>query len=184
MEHHALADIILYFQPTPRSLVPFVLLLGMATFFSGDTLLGTLRSDLSQSEVLGAKRLVWRPYKARSYRRQHRSFPMADAPDSPSVIVPFIERWTARIRHKAAPRVQERLFLWVSISGTRRPATFGTANESSYGGWQINLDEFLAEHGLPHLTLRQIRATGLDIVHDLFAGDLRAVQALCLRNAG
>jgi hypothetical protein len=171
------ADLALYFQPSARSLIPFVLLLGMVTSFSGETLLGARLSDLSQTEVLGSQRFVWRPYKARSRRRQHRSFPMTDAPDSPSVLVPFIERWTMRIRSLAAPRLQDLLFLWIPIAGDSQPHAFDSKDGPANGAWQDNLAAFLADRGLPHLTLRQIRATSLDLVHDLFAGDLRAVQA-------
>jgi hypothetical protein len=150
----------------------------MTTFFSGDTLLGTLRSDLFQTEVLGIRRFVWRPYKARSRRHQHRSFPMSDEPDSPSVLVPFVERWTSRIRPLAIPRIQDWLFLWMSANGDKQPHAFDTKGGSSSGAWHQNLAPFLDSHGIPYITLRQIRATGLDIVHDLYAGDLRAVQAV------
>ena len=168
----------IYFQPSPRHLIPFVLLLGMVTFFSGDTLLGARRSDLSQTELLGSKRFVWRPYKARSHQRQYRSFPMTESPDSPSVLIPFIERWTSRIRLMATPRIQDRLFLWIPLRGPTQSRTFESKYGCTKGVWESNLDAFLSDQELPHLTLRQIRATGLDIVHDLFAGDLRAVQAV------
>lgn len=176
--HDAVVALSVYFQPSSRGLVPFALLLAMATSYSGDTLLGARRSDLSQTEILGSKRYVWRPYKARSHRRQYRSFPMTEAPDNPSVLIPFIERWTARIRLCAIPRLHDRLFLWIPVHGiTRQPKTFESKSGSTKSAWQCSLESFLKENGLPHLTLRQIRATSLDIVHDLFAGDLRAVQA-------
>ena len=174
----AVAALSIYFQPSSRDLVPFLLLLSMVTFYSGDTLLGARLSDLSQTEILGSKRYVWRPYKARSHRRQYRSFPMTEAPDSPSILMPFIERWTARIRLCAIPRLQDHLFLWIPVHGVaRQPSTFESKSGATKGAWQPSLETFLSEQGLPHLTLRQIRATGLDIIHDLFAGDLRAVQA-------
>lgn len=172
-------ELSIYFKPSSRNLIPFVLLLGMVTCFSGDTLLGARRSDLSQTEILGGKRYVWRPYKARSHRRQYRSFPITEAPDSPSVLIPFIERWTAQIRLCTIPRLQDHLFLWIPVRGAaRQPHAFETKSGSAKGAWQLSLESFLNEQSLPHLSLRQIRATGLDIVHDLFAGDLRAVQAV------
>jgi hypothetical protein len=174
----AVTALSIYFQPTARDLIPFVLLLGMVTAYSGNTLLGARRSDLSQTEILGSKRYVWRPYKARSHCRQYRSFPMTDAPDNPSILMPFIERWTARIRLCAIPRLHDHLFLWIPIHGVaRQPHTFESKSGPTKSAWQLSLESFLKENDLPYLTLRQLRATSLDIVHDLFAGDLRAVQA-------
>jgi hypothetical protein len=174
----AVAALSIYFQPSARALIPFVLQLSMVTAYSGETLLGTQRSDLSQTEILGNNRYVWRPYKARSHRRQYRSFPITEAPDNPSVLIPFIERWTARIRLCAIPRLKDHLFLWIPVNGTAKlPHAFESKAGSTKSAWELSLKSFLKKNDLPHITLRQIRATSLDSVHDLFAGDLRAIQA-------
>jgi hypothetical protein len=43
--------------------------------------------------------------------------------------------------------------------------------------WSFHVTEFLKTHGLPHLRTRHIRKTGLDLIHELFSGDIRAVAA-------
>jgi len=174
----ALAALRTYFHPSPRDLVPFLLLLAMVSFFSGETLFATRRSDVSYIEIQGVKRLIWRPYKSRSRRRQHRSFPISDAPDSPTVLIPFIERWTARIRPVATPRLQEWLFIWIPVNKPSEPHGFESKSGGSKGAWQNHLSAFLIENELPHLTLRQVRTTGLDNVHTWFDGDLQALQAV------
>jgi hypothetical protein len=173
----SLAKLKSYFQPSPRDLVPFVLLLGMVSHYSGETLLATVRDDLTHTDAVGGKRLIWRPYKTRSRRRQYRSFALSQATESPNVLIPFIELWTGRIRTVASPRLQNRLFIWVPVTKSSEPHAFESKSGATKGAWEDHLDAFLAQHGLPHLTLRQVRATGIDNVHALFSGDLRALQA-------
>ena len=43
--------------------------------------------------------------------------------------------------------------------------------------WAYNYILFLDQHGLNHFDTRQFRLTGLEIVHQITGGDLRAMQA-------
>ena len=177
---HKLTTVALYFYPSARVLVPFVVLLGMYTLFNGDPLLTLSWNGVRHDEPFGQKRVVISADKGRSHQTQTRSFPVDEDPANPEFLLAFLDRWTKRIRPLAPPAIQDRVFLWVPLS--REALTVRTfehigGRPSSSCAWKFSLASFLADHQLGKLGLRNIRATGLDLVDDLFVGDLRAVMA-------
>ncbi|MBK3732289.1 hypothetical protein GAY29_04080 [Azospirillum brasilense] len=166
--------------PTPQDVLPFVLLLEMYTQFNADLLLRLGLDSISRQEVLGVERIVLSPYKPRARRKQIRSFAVRDGdPTSPSSVIDFMIAWTKRIRVDAPKELRDRLFLFTPVTKTRDVTSYGKRNSEPSADDKLkhNLEAFQKKHGLPNFNLRELRATGLDFVHQLFGGDLRAVQA-------
>ncbi|MBI1824254.1 MAG: hypothetical protein HYR80_09120 [Nitrospirae bacterium] len=167
-----------YLAPTPRQLVPFVLLLGIYTFFNPGVLLGLETDNWEFVEVLGTQRIRFQRYKGRAYRDQIRSFPLG-MPVGPDTIVKFIVEWTSKIRPYTEPVYRKRLFLYVPTAGShieRYAKSYHLAK--SEPAWAEQLTSFCRDHNMCQFTLAQIRTTGLDFSYDILGGDLRALQAL------
>lgn len=178
LAYHGFAEVPKYFYPQARLLVPFVLLLGLHTLANGDALLDARLDDFEYQEVLGQRRLVWKGFKARAGRRQRRSFAVDESPDNPAELIRFLEDWTARLRAVAPPHLANHLFLFVAKWGEKKHIiSFHAGPMKSNISWSHNLAQFLRAHDLAGITLKTLRASGLDLVHDLFVGDLRAVKA-------
>lgn len=165
--------------PFGRELAPFVLLLGIYTLFNATPLLNLERANIRYREVLGQRRLLIEGYKARSDQRVSRSF--AEDPNdklSPGEIIKFLDRWTARIRPFVPVGMRDRLFLFVPNNGKAEPRGFfdklGATNDRV---WKFSVRQFFERHGIEASGLRNVRQTGLDVIHSLFSGDVRAVAA-------
>lgn len=174
-----------YWYPSPRLLVPFVLYLAVHTIYNTDALLALERKDISEVSVLGMRRLRFRANKGRGKGKQARSF-LIGSSLGPDVIVHFLEEWTAPIRPLVSARFADRLFIFVPLSrgpvkdaDSSRARGFLTMGKeiSSDVAWRESVKSFCKEHGLPYVRLSEVRKTGQDIVHDLFNGDLRVIQA-------
>lgn len=179
---HNYTDIVDVFYPSPRRLVPFVLLLGIHFCYNLGTALKSQIKDFTRTSLLGEERIRGAAYKGRSGREQRRNLPATDDPDNPARLLTFLKRWTERIRPLAPPHLRDRVFLFVPARGLNRGTrvTGYTTPDgvSSNDVWKHNLIAFARDHGLAGFTFRQIRHTVLDLAHELFVGDLRALQAL------
>lgn len=178
--YHRRQQFLPYLYPLPRQLVPFVLILAMYTLFNGDGLLKLRLSQIKEQSVFGEDRVVFSIYKGRNESFNPRSFAIDRSdPLNPASLVAYLKKWTARIRPFARPEMQDRLFLFVpAVRSEKVPRSYEhEVGPTSDCTWSFHVTEFLKTHGLPHLRTRHIRKTGLDLVHELFSGDIRAVAA-------
>lgn len=178
---HGYSTIVNYLYPSPRLLVPFVLLFAIHFAYNPDTAVGSKVTDFSERVVLGERRLIGVAYKGRARRRQRRSLPVTDDPDNPAKLLAFIIDWTSRIRPYAPKHLQDRLFLYVPLAGSSANSAtsfFHNNGPSIASAWRHSLDAFCQDHDLNNFTFGQVRHTILDVAHDLFTGDIRAIQAV------
>jgi hypothetical protein len=194
--YHSRAALVAYLYATPRVLVPFVLMLGFATLFNPDTLLGLTWSQIRPSHwFFGDDRLAIDPLtpatrerievrgmKPRARQVQVRTFPaQVTDPGSPAVLLRHLERLTRRLRPAVAPRDADRVFLFeLSRNAGERYRSYGQTMGplSSDDTWHISLKAFIRDHALPPFTLAALRATGSDLIHELTGGDITAQQTL------
>lgn len=171
------------FHPTPRSLVPFILMLTMQFSSNTTSILTAQRQEFSKISLLGTPRILWRYPKGRAGREQKHSCVIDGSPDNPDTLIKFLDAWSKRLRDSAPSHLKDRVFLYKLTSGP------SVSQTSSYGGigkysadnsitWTSHLKNFLIEHKLPPLSIRNIRMSILDLVDHLSDGDIRARQAL------
>lgn len=163
--------------PSPRQLVPFIVMLAFHTRLNPETLLGSELDDFYKESRLGELRFFSKPYKGRARRRQRPSVPVDDGWDNPSSIYDFLLMWTGRIRALAPPRGSNKLFIYLPRTSKSHVGFFDVSAPKGNLSSTL-LTQFCAEHGLRRFTLRQIRPTTLDIGRALFDGDIRAAHAL------
>ena len=179
------------FYPTPRALVPFVLLMGIALSYNPDTIRNANCADFSYSNFLGEFLVAnsdgtlpgeqpsfdAAAFKGRSGRVQPVFTPVDEASDNPAVLFEFLKRWTHRLRPYANPEVADRLFLYATARSKFGISSFagidGTANAEN---WRTCLEDFRRHHSLEHFTLQMIRPTVFDVAFETFDGDPKAVQ--------
>jgi hypothetical protein len=168
-------------HPTMVDLLPFIVLLQLYTNYNAEQLLSLELDSIERQVVIGTERMVLSPYKARARRKQIRSFAIIDDPTSVPAIVDFLIAWTRRIRTEAPREYRDRLFLYFNFTRGKslRVRSFGRAGcpASDDHTFHRALSDFFKRRGLRVSTLKELRATGLEFVHQLFSGDLRAVQA-------
>lgn len=96
-----------------------------------------------------------------------------------NLVLDLLDALTSRIRpHVVAPEYRDRVFLFVQKNGPKQPKGFGSSTKVGAGDyfWRIGLDSFIADHKLPDLNLKTLRATLLDFVQIFNRGDLVAAQ--------
>ena len=167
-----------YFYPTPRLLMPFVVLLSLYTGVNTGSLVESQRDDFWVASVLGHRRFYWKVWKERAQHWQTGSVAWDEHVTHPARLVQFLIRWTEYLRPLAHPSLTERLFLFVPPRGDRLASSFQSKWGSLLSGsWQWSYESFFKEHGLSKFNTRQFRVTGLEIVHQVTGGDLRSMQA-------
>lgn len=169
------------YTPSFRDVVPFVMLLGFVTSFNPDALRQLTLDEIDYPDEFGGERIRLRPRKGRAGRKQIRSFAKGN-PWGPDELVKFIIEWTHWLRVIAPPEFRNVLFLVSSpgAKGQEKKVVYAT-NLNGYGikaspAWYQGLKAFLKDHGLPALSLAQLRGTSLDQIHEMTNGDLKAVQ--------
>lgn len=193
-DYHGYYEIVKHLHPTPRTLVPFVLILASRTFFNPDTLLGLTWSQIHEKNWFYGEdrwdidplqqtgRMEIHGKKGRSNRLQIRSFPaQVTDPDNPPEVLRKLRRFTARLRPITEPFFADRLFLFVPTSGAvRKPLSYGSnvPGLSSDEFWKRHLKCFIKDHGLPKFSLANFRATGSDLVNELSGGDIKMQQTV------
>lgn len=193
-------DVAPLFHPGPRELIPFVLLLAIATSYNADVARDLKIQDFRYSDVLretiaiypGAasdeeeialesmdsyEEIELAGFKGRSGMEQKVYLPVDDRVDNPSVIIDFVLDWTKNIRGKCPPDVADRIFIFASSRSKYRVNSFygsdGTQNATT---WGYSLEKFRNEHNLEYFNLDQIRNTILDVTREAFRGDIKASQ--------
>lgn len=192
------------FYPTPRAMVPFVLLMALPTAYNPDTIRNAKLGDFKYAKIFGdfllydateeenelvgksggltesvEEDLHIRAYKKRSNARQPIYIPVDSALDNPAVLYELIKAWTETIRPYAPPLHSKKLFLFEP-----RRAQSKTPISSWAGGeqglrqhlWDDALNRFRTDHQLEKFTLKMFRPTVVDVALEESNGDPRAAQ--------
>ena len=171
-----------YFYASSRDLVPFVLLLGVATAFNPDALLELDWSGVTNVERLGSSAVR---IAARKARAAVDPVVLLDATDSsrmgPGVLLAMLRDLTIRVRDSVIDsRHRDRIFVFVPrMAASKHPKAFdstkcGPSNDHT---WKWALQDFASAHGIKPFGLSQLRPTVLDEVQFL-TGDLLAAKAV------
>ncbi|OEZ46503.1 hypothetical protein JAB1_49850 [Janthinobacterium sp. MP5059B] len=182
---HSMGNVVRYFQPNPRDMVPFVLLLAISCVFNPDTVLTLERAlidfNRDQSgtpaiEIIGSKGRasadLVRLLEAESSVSRDLSLKR---------ILLMLDEICARIRSSAPRDHSDRLFIFVpERAGDRSTKGFGSRNggnenASADMGWRNSLERFINQNKLKKFTLGQLRPTILEMVQ-LMDGGLEAAQ--------
>lgn len=165
------------FYPLVKDILPFILLHAIYTLANAGCLHSLKWSHMEEKEVIGIRRILYTFEKGRASSYQ-RSF--AIQPEnmfSPLWLHDFIKKWTSSIRSSAGPFKNN---VYIFVTQTRIVRSFASATDTgrdSDSSWNSAMKQFLKRHGLPHLTLKVIRNTGLDAIRVLTDDDMRAIQA-------
>jgi hypothetical protein len=177
--HGGLINVRSFLYPDARMLTPFVIFLAIHTGFNPDVVLTLSLGDFSVIETLGQSHLRFDAYKPRARGQQVVDIPVTKDSDNPLEIVNFLIQWGTRIRQFAPAHISKYLFLFLPRTGHTAVMTYCDAKKGGGGQvtWHHCIHEFCADHGLKQLTLRQIRATVLDLNMTIHGGDIRAAKA-------
>jgi hypothetical protein len=181
-DHHGgLTRLRTYRFPTPRELVPFVLLLAAPTGYNTTTLLELRLSDINIVDGFAGRKMRLTPYKGRADAVQPKLFRLDDErPFAVHTLINFILAWTKRARAIAEPRIQDHLFLMAPRQSGKGVERAISTYQGSPQLWYQNLQLFLAEHGLDSVGISAIRKTMEGVVNRLFQGDIKARQVFAL----
>ena len=181
-DHHGgLTRLRMYRFPTPRELVPFVLLLATPTGYNTTTLLELRLSDIEIVDGFGGRKMRLSPYKGRADAPQPKLFRLDDErPFAVHTLIKFIIAWTKRARAIAEPRIQDHLFLMAPRQSGKGVERAIATYERSPMLWYPNLYLFLNEHGIDSVGISAIRKTMEGVVNRLFHGDIKARQVFAL----
>ncbi len=193
-------ELALIFHPSPRSLVPFVLLLAIAAAYNSDVARKFRLSDFRYSKLLGnfislypgaandetaiafekrvlSGEILLDAFKGRAGSTQPVFIPVDDAVDNPAVFIDFVMRWTKPLRKKAPPLLKNALFIYYTETKLYPINGYSGVDETSTPTvWQYNLTLFRKKHNLEYFTLDNIRPTILDVTREEFGGDIRAAS--------
>lgn len=181
---HGCSAVSSYLNPSTRDLVPFVLLLTVATVFNPDTVLSLCWADISfDKEQAGADAIEIVGAKGRAIRDLVRLLdPEAAVSSRLSLkrMLSCLREMTLRIRPDVATEHADRLFVFVQEVGVKKPKGFGlngqrTQTPSSDQAWKHALMEFIIDNNLTRFTLGQLRPTILDLVQ-FMDGSLEAAR--------
>ncbi|REE17754.1 hypothetical protein B0G71_0720 [Paraburkholderia sp. BL27I4N3] len=160
-----------------RDIVPFVLLLGLASSFNASTLVGAPQTAIHKSHPLyGLKR--WQiqvtKYKAK-HRVQKRSFAVEQYTwVNPVFLLAATEVYTRALRNLVAPEAANLLFLAVHRDG---PSSLHTVDDGTKNAFDNALSKFCRDHDIQPFTLQRLRPTSSDVVHSITDGDVTAQHA-------
>ncbi len=158
--------------PDIDELLPFVLLLTTLFAFNPGVILNMTHEDYEDDWFAGRQRIRLFPYKPRAHDRHRNSVVVTDDPDNPHRLLKFLEARTERVRRIVRREAfSDRVFIRFSAA-----VGHGIPLEMSDKAWRDALRRFCTKHGLDYFTLKQIRPTTLDLVHELTGGNLMATQ--------
>lgn len=181
---HGQGKIISYFYPSARDLVPFVVLLAIATVFNPDTVLSLNWTDIDISEdQAGTPAIKIVGAKGRAVRDLVRLLDPDTAVSSGLSLKQMfscLRTITARIRPHLVPEHANRLFVFVQQVGAKRPKGFGLDGEkvrapTEDAVWATAFRTFLKDNNLPPFAMCQLRPTILDLVQ-FMDGSLEAAS--------
>lgn len=170
---------------SPRALVPYIVLLGVDTAFNGEGLLGLSWNDVKEHPIFGADRWQISAPKSRATPRDgergkpihRRSFAAnLSAVEAPVNLLRALKRFTWLTRRHVPECHRDRVFVFhVVKTGICRSFEGAAHSVTDDTIWGLALKTFIADHDLSEFTLRTLRSTGGDVVHQL-TGDIKAQQ--------
>ena len=89
--HGGLISVGEYFYPTPRLLMPFVVLLSLYTGVNTGSLVESQRGDFWVASMLGHRRFYWKVWKERAKRWQTGSIAWDEDVTHPARLVQFLD---------------------------------------------------------------------------------------------
>lgn len=181
---HGMGLISSYFYPCARDLVPFALLMAIATVFNPNTLLSLNWTNIDcNKDQAGMPAIEIVGIKDRAARDMVRLLdPDATVSSKFSLkqMLACLRDITTRIRPHLASEHANHLFVYVQQSSAKRPKAFGLDGERSMQSsadpvWMNSLKKFIKDNNLPSFTLCQLRPTILDLVQ-FMDGSLEAAR--------
>lgn len=180
---HRVTEVSSYFYPTGRDLVPFALLLSVATAFNADTVLSLEWSNVESVDRLGKRAVKIIGLKPRAGEDMVRLLDASvDDPNQVSItmLLGLLRTITERIRPCIDVIEQKnKLFVYVQQFNAKQPKSFGNVKQGPTNDivWTRSLANFRIDNNLDRFTLSQLRPTLIDMT--LFLnGDLAAAQAV------
>ena len=176
---HGHRDAYSYLVATGRDLVPFVLLLCIATVFNVETVLALKWADIDfDRDRAGTPVIAIQGVKGRAAENPFRLLdPEAAISSKLSLkrLLLCLKDITVRIRPMANAEIADCLFLYISQSCGKEPKSFGGGNAGGYSIWRYSHNNFILANGLENFVLGQLRPTILDLVQ-FMDGSLEAAQ--------
>ena len=162
---------------TAETLLPFIVLTGLATCFNSTGLLKLRRTGVKRGVgILGDERIFIVAEKARARRNQRRSFPVdAGDPYSVASLLDTVVACTEGLRHHVDSRYSNFIFIAARFSG-ERPGVFFDTNNDTLDSLNRALCRFLEAHNLPNFSINDLRTIGADVASFMSEGDVKVQQ--------
>jgi hypothetical protein len=174
--------------PTSVRVAPFVLILAFYGRLNASVIADLRLREIRRPSRLGqpfveiergaeeetSARVELDPWKGRSGRRQHVSFPITREPDNPDVLLRFVDRWTANIRADAGAAA-DHVFAFISSYRT----DVGVRTFAANGVDELNLKMRAICEAIPirPITPKQLRPAAIDAIFQATGGDMALVRA-------
>jgi hypothetical protein len=181
---HGTKKIQSYLYPSSRDLVPFVLLLSIATVFNPDTVLKLDWKDVDFNKEQAGRRAVEiigkKPRGARDLVCLLDPDAGASANLSLEQLLTTLKNICSRLRTCLLGRHANRIFVFANYRGDRCARAFDHMSakrgvSASHDQFESALALFVRDNQLPYFTLSQIRASVLDLVQFIH-GDLETAR--------
>ncbi|WP_156384923.1 hypothetical protein [Rhizobium sp. Leaf453] len=165
----------LYF--TTETLLPFMVLTGLATCFNATGLVKLRRENVKRGiGILGDERIFVIGEKPRAGRNQRRSFPVdSDDPYSVASLLDTVVTHTEPLRRHVDPRYADSVFIAARTTG-ERPSGYFDGNNNTFSTLEVALSVFLKFHDLPHFTINDLRTIGADVASMMSEGEIKVQQ--------
>lgn len=167
-----------YLFPTPRHLIPFVLLIAISTAFNADTVRSLTWNNISFENVFGSMMVRLIGTKGRSGVQV---LPISSESTNGiglGIALDTLRGWTSRLSPLMPPSTGDFIFLWVPSRGPPAASTYTNPEGINHPvNWMSNLNHFCSDHGIDKFSLRQIRPTILDELQQQ-SGDILLAQQL------
>ncbi len=169
------------FPTSARHLVPYALVVSVATAFNPQSVLALEWSDIEESSLLGEPVIRLYGSKPRSATDPVITVNAQSVNGfGVGMALQTLRAWTIGLQSDLCPNHRDRLFIYAPSrrnGRSRAIAIEGFHGPSSNRMWQVGLKRFCADNGIPQFTLSQIRHT----ISDEFllqGGDIRAARVL------
>ncbi|SCX30162.1 hypothetical protein DSM25558_4872 [Agrobacterium sp. DSM 25558] len=171
--YHRKGDVLRHLHFTPRTLVPFILLLNQESIFNPDGQLLLELDKIALPSTFSPKtrlRSAARKRRGRTKDQIH-TYPINDGYRyGTQNLYAEIRQYTMRARALLGTQHLNKLFVFAYEGGGH--GSFQSQNRSTL--WRKSLAKFNAENGLDHITMSQNRSTGADLVSEISGGDIQA----------
>jgi hypothetical protein len=175
MESQGREALIRFLHPSLQDLIPYMVLFAVAFRLNSSVLVKANQDDFRRTPWIGGERIVARPYKPRSGRRQHASAAVSSDAVNPASMVELLRQWTQSIRRDGPT---DRLFIFWTRRGSQKGlVVLGQRSKNWEIAFGTALRTFCSRNALPEFTLTKLRHFMLDLAHQASGGDIMAVRA-------